>query len=108
MSLIQRDGAYKVHLANFSHQVGGGGWGGEGRREGHFENKEPLTRLEMGKESQYGVGGRAAGWHRGGGGGGWNRRRRCRSVIELSAPSSSVSHDVLKASRRQKDASEHD
>lgn len=62
MSLIQRDGAYKVHLANFSCQVGRGV--GEGRL--HFEKKERLTRLEMEKESQYGAGESAAGWHRGG------------------------------------------
>lgn len=45
MSLIQRDGAYKVHLANFSHQVG------EGL---HSASKQRLTRLDMEKESQYG------------------------------------------------------
>lgn len=65
MSLIQRDGAYKVHLANFSRQSGGGA-GGEWEG-GHFEDKERLTRLEMEKESQYGAGERAAGRHAGGG-----------------------------------------
>lgn len=53
MSLIQRDGAYKVHLANFAHQVGGAvQWGGGrvGRVGGlHFEKKGAFNKVGNGE-----------------------------------------------------------